>query len=132
MTSPEERDYSSRPRRDRCAQPVVYSAAVLTRTRAFPRLLLLPCLLAVSCAVHGTPRPPLLPMAALWKTMLPDFVEPPLAGDARRIYVATRDQAVRALDQTTGEVAWKVEGLAGRLSAADGTLLVRAEDGTLT
>jgi outer membrane protein assembly factor BamB len=71
-------------------------------------------------------------MAALWKTLLPDFVEPPLAADARRIYVATRGQAVRALDQTTGEVAWKVEGLAGRLSAADGMLLVRSEDGTLT
>ncbi|MGE5127718.1 MAG: PQQ-binding-like beta-propeller repeat protein [Betaproteobacteria bacterium] len=105
----------------------------MTRARACLRLmLLLPWLPAVSCAANGPPRPPLLPMAAAWKTLLPDFVTPPLAADSRRIYVATRDQSVRALDQTTGAVAWKVDGLEGRLSAADGTLLVRAEDGTLT
>jgi outer membrane protein assembly factor BamB len=38
---------------------------------------------------------------------------------------------VRALDPATGAVAWKAEDLPGRLSAADGVLLARGEDGTL-
>jgi len=64
--------------------------------------------------------------------MLGEFVVPPLAADSRRLYAATRDDVVRALDPKTGEVAWKAEGLPGTLSAADGTLLVRGEDGSLT
>ena len=52
------------------------------------------------------------------------------AADARRIFVATRDGAVRALDPKTGEVVWKAASVPGRLSAADGTLLVRDENGT--
>ena len=77
------------------------------------------------------PKPPLLPLTPAWKTLLGDFVTAPLATDGRRVYVATRDGAVRALDPATGAVAWKAEGLPGRLSAADGVLLVRGEDGTL-
>jgi outer membrane protein assembly factor BamB len=46
--------------------------------------------------------------------------------------VASRDGIVRALDQATGAVLWKVEGLGGRLSATDGTVLVRDENGGLT
>jgi outer membrane protein assembly factor BamB len=76
-------------------------------------------------------KPPLLPLAAAWKTLLGEFVLPPLAADTRRVYVATRDGAVRALDRTTGAVAWKADGLPGRLSAADGFVLVRGEDGTV-
>jgi outer membrane protein assembly factor BamB len=56
----------------------------------------------------------------------------PLAADSRRVYVATRDGAVRALEQSTGSVVWKADGVPGRLSASDGFLLVRGEDGTLT
>jgi len=86
----------------------------------------------VGCAgKRAAPKPPVLPLTAAWKTLLGDFVTAPLAQDARRVYVATRDGAVRALDQATGAVAWKAEGLPGRLSAADGILLVRGEDGTL-
>jgi outer membrane protein assembly factor BamB len=64
--------------------------------------------------------------------MLGEFVVSPLASDARRLFVATRDGAVRALDPSTGAVAWKADGLPGRLSAAEGVLLVQGEDGTLT
>ncbi len=111
----------------------MYSAAALTRTRAcLPRLLLVACLVSSACAGRRpAPRPPLLPLSAAWKTLLPDFVSPPLAADSRRIFVATRDGAVRALDQKTGEVDWKFEGPAGCLSAVDGTLLLRGEDGAL-
>ncbi len=78
------------------------------------------------------PKPPLLPLAAAWKTLLGEFVAPPLATDGRRLFVATRDGVVRALDPATGAVAWKAEGLPGALSAAEGVLLLRGEDGTLT
>lgn len=82
----------------------------------------------------GRPAPPLphLPLTAAWKTLLGELVVPPLAVDGRRVYVATRDGAVRALDRTTGAVAWKAEGRPGRLSAANGLVLVRGEDGTIS
>jgi outer membrane protein assembly factor BamB len=106
----------------------VYSAAVVSRRLA----LLLVILLVGGCAgKRAAPRLPLLPLAPTWKTLLGDFVTSPLAADDRRIYVATRDGAVRALEQATGAVVWKAEGLPGRLSAAPGVLLARGEDGTL-
>jgi outer membrane protein assembly factor BamB len=77
------------------------------------------------------PKPPLLPLSPAWKTLLGEFVVPPLAADGRRVYVATRDGALRALDQPTGAVAWKAEGVPGRVSAGDGAVLVRGEDGML-
>jgi len=106
----------------------MYSAAVVSRSLA---PLLVTLVLAGCAGKRAVPKPPLLPLAAAWKTLLGDFVTAPLAADGRRVYVATRDGAVRALDQATGAVAWKAEGLPGRLSAADGVLLARGEDGTL-
>ena len=95
--------------------PSVYSAGALSRRLATLR----PC--CSLAALRGTPRPPprrrCSPLAAAWKTLLGEFVVPPLATDGRRVYVATRDGAVRALDLATGAVAWKAEGFAGRLSA---------------
>jgi outer membrane protein assembly factor BamB len=67
-----------------------------------------------------------------WKTLVGEVVVAPLAADSRHVYVATRDGAVRALDPLTGEIAWSVQGLPGRLSAAEGILLVRGEQGALT
>jgi outer membrane protein assembly factor BamB len=107
----------------------VYSATVLARRLAS----LLALLLLAGCASRRpAPKAPLFPLTATWKTLLGDFVVSPLAADGRRLFVATRDGAVRALDPATGEVAWKAEGLPGRLSAADGVLLLRADDGALT
>lgn len=106
----------------------MYSAAVVSRSLA---PLLVTLVLAGCAGKRAVANPPLLPLAAAWKTLLGDFVTAPLAKDGRRVYVATRDGAVRALDQATGAVAWKAEGLPGRLSAADGVLLARGEDGTL-
>jgi outer membrane protein assembly factor BamB len=106
----------------------VYSSAVVFRSLA-------PLLVTLALAGCGgkkvAPKPPLFPLTAAWKTLLGDFVTAPLAQDARRVYVATRDGAVRALEQATGAVEWKAEGLPGRLSAGDGILLVRGEAGTL-
>jgi outer membrane protein assembly factor BamB len=106
----------------------VYSAIVVARCLAS----LLALLLLTGCASRRPgPKAPLFPLTAAWKTLLGDFVVSPLAADGRRLYVATRDGVVRALDPATGAVTWKVEGFPGRLSAADGVLLVRADDGTL-
>ena len=106
----------------------MYSAVVVSRR--FPPLLA--ALLLAGCAgKRPAPGAPLFPLTPSWKTLLGDFVVAPLAADGHRIYVATRDAAVRALDPATGAVAWKAEGVPGRLSAADGVLLVRGEDGTL-
>lgn len=88
--------------------------------------------LAAACAaLRPPPRPPLLPLSPSWKTLLGEFVRPPLAADGRRVFVATRDGAVRALDPATGEVSWKAEGVPGTLAAADGVVLVRDVDGTV-
>lgn len=106
----------------------MYSAEVVSRGLS---LFVATLLLAACAGRRPVPSPPLFPLTPSWKTLLGDFVVAPLAEDGRRIYVATRDAAVRALDPATGSVAWQAEGLGGRLSAADGALLVRAEDGTL-
>jgi outer membrane protein assembly factor BamB len=89
--------------------------------------------LAASCSgSRPVPRPPIFPALATWKTLVGEPVVPPLAADGRRVYVATRDGAVRALDPKTGEVLWRVEGVPGRLSASDGALLLRDDAGVVT
>jgi len=78
------------------------------------------------------PKPPLFPPLAAWKTLLDENVVAPLAADSRRVFVATRDGAVRALDPATGSPLWNVDGFPGRLSAAEGVLVVRGENGAVT
>lgn len=55
----------------------------------------------------------------------------PLGADRRRVYVATRDGAVTALNRENGSVAWRVEDRPGRLTVAPGRLIVRGPDGTV-
>ena len=108
----------------------MYSASILSRR---PPLLLLLFIFPASCSGQSpAPSAPIFPPVAAWKTLLDDAVVAPLAADARHVFVATRDGAVRALDPKTGELMWKADGVPGRLSANDGTLLVRDESGALT
>jgi outer membrane protein assembly factor BamB len=100
--------------------------------RPSPRLLLLVVGLAACSGARPAPKPPIFPPVAAWKTLLGEAVVGPLAADGRRVFVATRDGAVRALDALTGSVLWKAEGFPGRLSARDGVLLVRDESGAVT
>jgi outer membrane protein assembly factor BamB len=96
-------------------------------------LLVLLALGPVGCSgSRPAPRAPIFPAVATWKTLLGEPVTSPLAADSRRIFVATRDGAVRALDPKTGEVLWQAASVPGRLSAADGTLLVRDDSGVVT
>ena len=94
---------------------------------------LLACATALAGCTGARPAPhaPLLPPLAAWKTLLDESVVAPLAADGRRVFVATRDGAVRALDPATGAQLWRVEGLPGRLSASEGVLIVRGETGAL-
>lgn len=88
--------------------------------------------LAAACAKARPPaHPTILPFAPAWKTLVGEFVRPPLAADGRRIFVSTRDGAVRALDPATGAVSWKVDGEPGALAAAVGVLLVRGDGGVV-
>jgi outer membrane protein assembly factor BamB len=96
-------------------------------------LLLLLALGSAGCSgTRPAPRAPIFPAVATWKTLLGEPVVAPLAADSRRIFVATRDGAVRALDPKTGEVAWQAAAVPGRLTAGEGTLLVRGDDGVVT
>jgi outer membrane protein assembly factor BamB len=101
-------------------------------SRRSPLRLLLAVGLSACAAARPTPEPPVLAPSPVWKTLLGEMVVAPLAADGRRVFVATRDGAVRALDPSTGEELWKAEGFPGRLSATEGVLLVRDDSGGLT
>ena len=105
----------------------MYSATALKRLP----LLALAAVAIVDCGGRRVASPPLFPLSPAWKAVLPDFILPPLAADSRRAFVATRDGAVQALDQESGAVLWKADGVSGRLTAGDGTLVVRGADGTV-
>ena len=109
----------------------MYSATVLSR-RVSPRLLLFATGLVACSGSRPAPRPPIFPPLAAWKTLLDDVIVEPLVAGGPRVFVATRDGAVRSLDRLTGSVLWKVDGFPGRLSATEGVLVVRDESGTLT
>jgi outer membrane protein assembly factor BamB len=89
------------------------------------------CLVSTACAGRRAPLPPLFPLSASWQVPLDAFIVSPLAADAVRLYVAGRDGSVTALDQKSGSVRWRVEDRPGRVTAARGCVLVRAEDGTV-
>jgi outer membrane protein assembly factor BamB len=95
-------------------------------------LVLISALLLTCCAGAAPPQPASFPPAPLWKTLLGEFVVPPLAGAGHRLFVATRDGEVRALDERTGSQLWKVVDLPGSLAAAEGALLVRSPQGRVT
>jgi outer membrane protein assembly factor BamB len=77
-------------------------------------------------------RAPLFPLTPIWEAQLDDFVLPPLAADARHLFVITRSGSIVAFDQETGAVRWRFEGRPGRLSAGPGRLILREPDGTVS
>jgi outer membrane protein assembly factor BamB len=106
----------------------VYSSGALSRRIALATV----ALVFASCAGRRpAAQPPLFPLSPAWKTLLDDFVVPPLALDSRRLFVASQDGTLRALELSTGRVLWKVEGVPGRVAATDGAVLVRGEDGSV-
>ena len=73
--------------------------------------------------------PSAFPLATVWTASLDAALEPPLAMDERKVYVATRDGDVRALSRQDGAVAWRAKGLKGLVSAVPGVVVVRTPEG---
>lgn len=84
------------------------------------------------CAGRIPPPRPLFPLAPIWEAKVDDFVVSPLAVDARRVFVATRDGRITALDRESGSVLWTVTGRPGTIVAGAGRLIVRAPDGAVS
>jgi len=106
-----------------------YSSGVLGRPLALALTMIL-----TACAAKARLAPvgP-FPMATLWTTSLEESIEGELAADERRVFVATRDGAILALDGDTGALLWKVTGPTRRVvSARPGVLVARGLDGALS
>jgi outer membrane protein assembly factor BamB len=97
--------------------------------------LLCGALLATTGGCAGRARvapPPLFPLVTDWST-------PPLEGasvgspasDGRRVFVATDDGTLRALEMANGATAWRVQRRSGLLAAGAGIVVVRETDGTI-
>jgi outer membrane protein assembly factor BamB len=75
--------------------------------------------------------PKVFPVATEWRFELPQPIQGPLAYDGRRIFVATRDGGIRALDRATGQLLWGSQGRNGLLTRVGGGLAVRGAEGTV-
>lgn len=87
----------------------------------------LAAVLVAACAIKLAPPPTLFPVTNFWKAAVGGLIEPPLASDGSRLFVATRDGLV-ALRLDDGQQLWKVRGR-GRVAAGENILLLREEDG---
>jgi eukaryotic-like serine/threonine-protein kinase len=102
-----------------------------TLTRSRTLLLVAAFLAGTGCRRVRPAVPPLFPVSTEWRVILDDTLEGPLATDGERIYGATRDGAVIALDRRTGLRAWQVKERPGVLSFGGGTLVVRGAHGVV-
>lgn len=84
----------------------------------------------VACGVKLAPPPSLFPVTNVWKAGVGSTIEPPLATDGQRLFVATREGAVVALALETGKELWRVRGR-GHVSAAGPVLVLREDTGRL-
>lgn len=89
----------------------------------------------MACACAGRARvaapPALFPLVVAWATPPLEASIQGLASDGTRVFVATEDGTLRALEIDTGATAWRVERRSGLLAAAPGLLAVREADGTV-
>lgn len=68
-------------------------------------------------------------MTTAWRAPLSAAVEGPLATDGARIFAASRDGVVKAVEARGGAPLWEVADLPGALEFGSGTLVVRGPDG---
>jgi outer membrane protein assembly factor BamB len=87
--------------------------------------------LVAHCGGRRLPVPSLFPMTVAWRVSLPETAEGPLATDGERIFAATRDGSVQALDRLTGAVVWQTRKQPGWLGYGSGLLALREADGTV-
>ena len=97
------------------------------------RLLTLLAVTALACGGVRIPPPAtIFPLTTAWSAAFEgERIEGDLATDGTRVFVATREGNLRALDPLTGSVLWKRSGRPGRLSAAETLLILRSPDGTI-
>jgi outer membrane protein assembly factor BamB len=84
--------------------------------------------LSAACGLKLAIPPAVFPVSSTWKTGVGGLIDPPLATDGERLFVATRDGAVFGLGLADGKQRWRVRGR-GRVSAAPGVLVLREEGG---
>jgi len=70
-------------------------------------------------------------MRIAWTAPLSDLPEGPLVADEKRLFVATRDGGIRALDLATGQPMWQLPDRPARLAATEGALVLRQLSGTV-
>ncbi len=94
-------------------------------------ILLAACLPA--CAGRGRigQPPPIFPTTTVWTVPLEGLPLGPLVSDGSRVFVSSRDGAVRALDRLTGDLLWELPDRAGFLAASPGVLVLHQQDGTV-
>jgi outer membrane protein assembly factor BamB len=87
--------------------------------------------LLAACARKAPVLPPaLFPAKPGWTTAIGEPIEGPLASDGARVYVATRDGKLRALDAGSGAIAWTRALAPGTtVGAAEGLVIARQPDG---
>jgi outer membrane protein assembly factor BamB len=85
--------------------------------------------LAAACGGRPILVPDVFPVENAWTASLGEAIEGPLATDGKRLFVATRDGAVRAFDLATGSALWEVKDRTGVVGAAPGLVAARAPDG---
>lgn len=96
--------------------------------RSLSRFGLLTLLLAcLACARPVVFPPALFPAKGTWTRAVDGPIEGPLASDGTRVYVATRDGKVRALDAATGQVVWTRALSPGTTVGAAGDVVVARE-----
>ncbi len=71
-------------------------------------------------------------MREAWRVPVADAVEPPVATDGGRVFVATRDGSVRAINVRTGQQIWEAAGRRGVVGFGGGLLIVRGLEGRIT
>ena len=70
-------------------------------------------------------------MRIAWTAPFPDLPEGPLVADETRLFVATRDGGVQALDLETGKTLWHVPDRPARLAAGAGAVVLHQLSGTV-
>lgn len=87
---------------------------------------------ALACATGGPrPVPALFPVLTAWTAAVGDSIHGPLASDGGRVFVATRDGVLRALQRLSGDTLWQVPDRPGVLSYGGGALVLRGAEGTI-
>lgn len=90
----------------------------------------LAAVLCVACGVKLAPPPALFPVTNVWKASVGATIEPPLASDGTRLFVAGRDGSVVALSLSDGKELWRIRGK-GRVSATADVVVLREDSGRL-